>query len=582
MRSATILLLLAVCGVAFGHGENARSNPNAGSSTPTIVIRTGGPTTPSKGKRGGVTTPTAASSGTHNWEIWWAYNREYYLAKRTRGTPVTGLGQKQQVSQKKGTLVEKKLLPIMLRALDDKSPEVREAAAVALGKFGFREAARPLRRRLYVRNEGWWTVREAATYGLSLLGLPDERSLWVNIAGDKEYGPTQQGLALFGLLLDRSPKSAEILEWHMRFKKSDAIYRGEVLPKRGEGERRRVAAHLLGFVKSPSYDKALWRAVLSDNRYGPAERGLAVTAIGRLKKKEYKRDMLRLVRSRSQKHEVTRSAVIAYGQLVDKDDDDGLAELERIASRDLDAPTRHFAVMALAQIGGKKAGDRLVSMYNRNVRPGETDRGFLYLALGLVHTENARDTLFFAYRKTGVRDLWPVMMLACGMAGERRAVPITMDRIKRTSLSGGQKILAYGSLGLGFHSDARGLPTVKEVLRKYADSFVREHSAIGLVLLQRAHAAPRLLELLKEGGSLQKKTSAIIALSLLVNPDEKIVDALIAAYRRDSNQNSARAAAIIALGNLGDPRKMPLSAQFMRHYNYFIRSGALDVVATLF
>ena len=67
-----------------------------------------------------------------------------------------------------------------------------------------------------------------------------------------------------------------------------------------------------------------------------------------------------------------------------------------------------------------------------------------------------------------------------------------------------------------------------------------------------------------------------------MNPDEKIVDALIAAYRRDSNQNSARAAAIIALGNLGDPRKMPLSAQFMRHYNYFIRSGALDVVATLF
>jgi len=176
--------------------------------------------------------------------------------------------------------------------------------------------------------------------------------------------------------------------------------------------------------------------------------------------------------------------------------------------------------------------------------------------------------------------MWAPMMLGCGLAGNRDAVGLTIKRVEGASIVN-RDVLAYGSMALGLMGDPKASKTVREVLRKYADPKIREHAAIGLVLLERNQAVPKLLELLKEGGSLQKKSSAIIALGLLASPSDEVVSELIRAYRKDSNNDAVRAAAIVALGAIADPRKMPLSAKLMRNYNYLIRSGALDLVASL-
>ena len=415
--------------------------------------------------------------------------------------------------------------------------------------------------------------------------MPEEHSTFVYFASDnkkvRQITPTQQGLALFGFLMDRTDKSLLSLEHYLTFKDSDIQYRGIVVPTRGEAERRRVAAHLFGFVESQeAYDKLLWKVVVNDKRYGPGERGLAVTAIGRLKKYDYLRDIRRLTRSRAQRREVRRSAVIALGQLTKGNDEENLAELGHIATKEKDSVMRHFAVMALGQIGGSGAGKRLVNIYNSNARPGNADRQFLCLALGLVGTRDARDTLQIAYEKAGAYEMWPPMMLGLGLSRNPDAVGLTIKRVEGASIVN-RDVLAYGSMALGLMGNSKASKTVREVLRKYADSKIREHAAIGLVLLERNKAVPKLLEMLKEGGSLQKKSSAIIALGLLASPSDEVVNELIRAYRNDSNNDAVRAAAIVALGAIADPRKMPLSAKLMRNYNYLIRSGALDLVASL-
>ena len=71
------------------------------------------------------------------------------------------------------------------------------------------------------------------------------------------------------------------------------------------------------------------------------------------------------------------------------------------------------------------------------------------------------------------------------------------------------------------------------------------------------------------------------ALGLLPEPPRTVIDALDRAWRDDSNRDGVRAAAVIALGAIGDLRTLPLSARLIRHYNYFIRCAALDEIAIL-
>ncbi|MHC4340714.1 MAG: hypothetical protein ACYSX0_10955, partial [Planctomycetota bacterium] len=87
MKLAFVALLLA--GLALGHGESARTAP-----TPTVgpqVFPTGGPTSSPRDSRGGSRTTTLPEKGSaHLWTIWWAYNRDYILARRIRGVPISG------------------------------------------------------------------------------------------------------------------------------------------------------------------------------------------------------------------------------------------------------------------------------------------------------------------------------------------------------------------------------------------------------------------------------------------------------------------------------------------------------------
>jgi HEAT repeat protein len=141
--------------------------------------------------------------------------------------------------------------------------------------------------------------------------------------------------------------------------------------------------------------------------------------------------------------------------------------------------------------------------------------------------------------------------------------------------------LIHGTLALGFHADARGLPAVRKVLKKYAHPQVRESAAYALVLMLRNKAVPELVEILKESGTLHERAAAAMALGLLPRPPEKAVDALKEIWRDETNNGQLRAAAIIALGAIGDVRTLPLSTRLIRHYNYFIRCAALDEIATL-
>lgn len=568
---ARTLVLLLFCAAAAAHGgsaHSARTQPGGTGGGPTPIVPFGGGERRPDGKPGAGPTSTDRSSR-HTWEVWWNYHREHYLALRARGTPVTGLRALDDRKQRQ-ELREGRLVDLLLYAIEDKEKDVRSSAASALGKFGLSKGVRgALERHIHQPPEGWPAVREAALYGTGLLALAENRRFLDAIARDGEREQKERSLALTGLMMDGTKDSASLLVPHAR----------------GGQDRGRFAVHLLGFVEEKGFDDFLWQVVGG----GGGEGGLAVTALGRRRALDYKEPLFGLLHGRNKDGNVTRAVPIALGMMLKPEDAADLKRLARfIRDSRSDPIAQNFAVMALGQVGGETAVELLRELLSERVFGDEEDRAFVYLALGLcgARSPEARETLLGEYERADTDTEQGVLALACGLAKVADAVPITVKTIGRprlrdtTGLGARGRLAGWAALGLGFHGDGRGLPAVQRVLAENNDPFVREQSAIAISLLQGSAAVPELMAILEDAGTLHAKAAIVTALGVLPEPTPEAVDALIKVYKDDSMPNTVRAMAICALGALADPRPVPISAQLVRNYNYFIRCLALDEIAS--
>ncbi|MCK6458866.1 MAG: hypothetical protein L6Q95_03115, partial [Planctomycetes bacterium] len=564
---------------------SARTQPGQGGTQITIVP-TGGSGRPELGPEGGPTTESDRARR-HTWEIWWSYNREYYLAQRARGTPVTGVRALDDKKQR-ADLREGRLIDLLLVAIEDKDKDVRSSAAVALGKFGVSKGIRgALERHINSPPEGWPDVREGSIYGTGLLGLGENRRFLDTIAWDKDRPTREQSIALTGLVMDGTQESADLLVAHAKYVHTTSKAGPEQPPSRAEQERRRFAAHLLGFVETGGYDDFLWQVASGGRAWGVGEQAMAITALGRRRAKTYKAPLFKLLYERGSDRNLARSAAIALGMMIEHGDTEDLRRLAQFV-RDSRADTiaQNFGVMSLGQIGGETAVELLKDLLR--VFADEEDRAFVYLALGLcgIRSAAARDILLAEYHRADTEVEQGVLALACGIAKVRDAVPLTVQALesprKRDTegLGARGRFAGWAALGLGFHGDPRGLPAVKKLLESSGDAFVREQAAVAVSLLMRSAAVRDLMAILKDAGTLHAKAAVVVALGVLPEPTPAAVDALVSVYKDDSMPNTVRALAICALGALAEPRPVPVSALLVRNYNYFVRCLALDEIAS--
>lgn len=582
---ARALGFFLLCAAALGHGGSARTQAGQGGAQITIVPF-GSTGRPDVGPEGGPTTESDRARR-HTWEIWWSYNREYYLAQRARGAVLTGVRALDDKKQR-ADLREGRLIDLLLVALEDKDKDVRSSAAVALGKFGLSKGVRgALERRMGSPPEGWPDVREGAIYGTGLLGLGENRRFLDVVAWDKDRPAREQSIALTGLMMDGTAESADLLVQHAKYFHASSKSGPEQPPARAEQERRRFAAHLLGFVEARGYDDFLWQVASGGRAWGVGEQAMAITALGRRRAKTYKGPMFRLLYEKGSDRNLARSAAIALGMMIDHGDAEDLRRLAQFV-RDSRADTiaQNFGVMSLGQIGGETSVELLKDLLR--VFGDEEDRAFVYLALGLcgIRSAAARDILLAEYHRADTDVEQGVLALACGIAKVKDAVPLTVQALesprKRDTqgLGARGRFAGWAALGLGFHGDGRGLPPVRKLLERNNDPFVCEQAAIAVSLLQRSAAVRELMAILKDAGTLHAKAAIVVALGVLPEPTPAAVDALVSVYEDDSMPNTVRALAICALGALAEPRPVPVSALLVRNYNYFVRCLALDEIAS--
>jgi len=580
MRWFGCLLLMAAG--AFAHGGSMRT-PQPTNTIPVVPFGSGGgPTTPGEHGPPGSSTPGDSASA-HTWRDWWAYNAEYLIATRHFQRTVTPRPQLDNAARERRRVRDERIESQLLRALEDKSHSVRAAAAIALGKIGKPEFLKPLLRHASLPAEGWYDVREASIYAIGLLGQEENRAWALALAADDDTGIRERSIALFPLLMDGSGKSVASLKFHLEYRKSGIVSLPELLPQRAEEERRRFAAHLLGFVTEHDVDRALWGSVSNTKRSADGERAFAVAALGRRGSKDYLRDLFRIANDRQENDQVRRAAVIGLGQLVEPGDSDSVDRLAMLVREDRkDEIRRQFACMALAEVGGARALDRLLAMGRDNVFASDDSRGFLYLAIGIAgdKSPDARAWLLGEFRQARSAERRAPLAVAMALAKQVDGGPEIRDRLEKTSLASGGEFLAYGSLALGMLGAPGAGDTIRGILKKYADPLVRRQSAIGLALLEREGALPDLIELLEKTGTNFTRAAVVSALGMLQDPSKKTVDALIEAAFTDKYEDSVRSRAISALGAIADPREIPFSAILSRGYNYLVRCHALDEIAT--
>jgi len=451
------------------------------------------------------------------------------------------------------------LIPLMTGMLRDEDPELRTSAAVALGKYGAKEAIPVLLDLL--RSDKDRQVREASMLGLALMRDSALAPRLREIALDGKEHTRVRGFAVLGLgfLSDG--------DFLLKLLTDREVAIGGSRPS--VEELRTAAATALGWARLPSTVLPLLGAVRDGEMPEPA-RGAAAAALGRLGNPLALPDMLSIVGDGDVKRVVRCGASIACGSLVGPAEEGVIDALGKKAHRDKDGGVRSLLVMSLGRIGGERAATQLAMGLSGC---DQEDRGFYYLALGISGVADAGPVLMEEFGKLKNSSDRAACALGLALCGHKAAAPMLRERLSDNNPA----FVPHAMVALGILDDAAAIPVVEGIVRGANDPVIQREGTIALALLKRGGAIDDLLGLLRESKTTWNRAAVAWALGLIGT--ERAVAPLLAIVRDKSRQGEERAIALAALGRIGDSEDVPLLAAFGLGLNPYVVS---DVLAEAF
>ena len=543
-------LLLLAAGSAFPHGGQYRG---PGGRTPNDP-----------------TAPGATPVSTNDWGAWWGANAWRYLNLRERlrqrdrisGDSATGgLG---AAGTAEGTSTpaadeafdprewhERETLPAVTRALSDEDSEVRSAAAVALGKMGYARSLLDLRKALKdeVRD-----VRDGAILGLGMLGEPFASDDLGAILHDPKEDDRSRSFAAIGLGFLSSPEAAEALLAFLD-PAADAARQGGI----GRTNHTEASAITgLGLSGHRPASAGLRRDYASDKRYEPQVRSFAAVALARLGD----RDALPLLLQGLEhtREPMRQSAALALGPLGRPADDAVVQALARRIWEDRDLNTRQFAIMSLGKIGGEAAREAVRKVLAKG---SPIDRPWAALSCAIAgdrESTPAIRALFLGEKHPASKAGYA---LALGLLGDAESAP---EMLRLGAAQGDSGLRTFCLMALGICGPPSAAKEVRAIFETDNDPCIQTAAATCLGLLRDPGAVPLLERTVLEGKNAYLRSSACRILGNIGSPTSSKVLVSVLANKRDNSV--VRMAATAALGNLADPRLVPLIAEVAIDANY--------------
>jgi HEAT repeat protein len=299
--------------------------------------------------------------------------------------------------------------------------------------------------------------------------------------------------------------------------------------------------------------------------------------------------------------ELRQGCTLALGELADADGDAldvrVRARLTELAREAPDQQQRAFALIALAQVGGRPGSGAdeplagVPAIREHFARILTQGRNFLvpWSALSIGVMERALDDAG-GFGSQDMKDLLRDMLaeesspgtlgalcIALGIVRDPAARAVVAGTLERT---GDPDARAYALLALGMLRERESIPTIQAVLEesRYNPVLVQS-AAIALALIHDPEIVPGLLEMLDRSTGLA--TSASICYSLGRIGDARAIDALLEMSGLPVRTDLARGMATEALGALADRDDLPWNTALSWGVNYAAAPATLSARAQI-
>ncbi|MFO1078838.1 MAG: HEAT repeat domain-containing protein [Planctomycetota bacterium] len=597
---------------------------------------TGGPNPGGGGRAGhsGARTTDAGDDLTR-WEFWWEFNKAPYLALKDslgRGV-VTGsddffLGptrraegsDRQRPSDRD---VDDGVLPALKRALDAAAPQdvdVVTSCMVAMAKVGHDHPTFHLvdvfEPRLAAGNQ---EIRESAALALGIAGIADEPvvDLLIGLAHDDARGRRAAGnqavdertrtFAVYGLGLVAHANGRLALQRRV----FDAVRDLVASPPASTRNLCVAAIHATSLLDlgTEDGDEALRSEAVEHlasyygKRLGPGDELMqahCATAIAKLLGRRhtqsarfrelFARDLAVREGKNRRAADTQRACALALGQLglpiEESSAKDGpemavANTLLDAAHQARDVQTRYFALLALGQIGGKRARDLLLREFDTTNGLGQT---WAALALGVYAfhlrknvTDDQRDaaerliatiaeTLEKAFDTERNGSVLGALAIGLGLCKHNAAAPLIEQRL--SGLLAQPEVAGYLCIGLALMKERAAIPRLREIVETSTRKpQLLQQAVIALGVLGDRDIAVRLQNLLKaDDGNLARFSAIASGLSFI--GDRRSIPDLCAMLGEPSLAQLPRAFAAVALGGIADRSPLPWNSAIGVDTNY--------------
>ena len=579
---------------------------------------------PTPGRTGGI----QLSADLTTWTFWWEFNKHDYIGLRdaVRRSPTAtgyeGFWLGKGTTSKTGNLLEptrdqllNDVLPTLKKAIDStEQRDIVSSCLIAMAKVGLDHPEFTLdevfRPRLERDNQ---EIRETAAlvYGIAAVKEGDALAHLRDLAADNERGRALRGgkvsvrtrsFALYGLGLYANEHTDSVVK-RAALDTLKAVLQDDALTNRNV---KVAAIHGLGLLaldhqdaeQAAMLDEAL-DALLRyyDRPLGVGEQLIQAhcpTAITKLvgagapRSDELRQrfaEELEGKKKRRRSRDLARSCALALGQLCGPRDDPrsrdaGYSELlEQTFLKHKDVQTRHFALLALGQIGGAENRAFLL----RILRKGNNlEQPWAAIALGVQahrgyrRAERAQaqvevdelvgEALLGELEAAKRPELVGALGVALGLTRHLDAAPVMVARMRGDLQKPEQA--GYLCLGLALMRDDRSIEDIQQTLtqsERRGSLFVQ--AAVSLGLLGDKSAAEALHKKLDEEDR-NLATLAAIAEALGQIGDRRSIAPLKRALFDEGRGDLQRAFAAVALGAVADRARLPWHSKISRDINY--------------
>ncbi|MCB9832203.1 MAG: HEAT repeat domain-containing protein [Planctomycetes bacterium] len=532
------LFLFLAQGQAWAHGGSYGGPGPGGAGTPGP-----GPGNP----RNGGTTPGTDPS----WINWWDRNREEFFDVRKRRLEGSLQGENKRYDRDdvhqlpSRDEVRDQVVPVLQGLLGDKSADVRDAAAIALGRAGEAPVVESLAALL---SDGDRSVRQAAVMGLGLVRHPMAEQILIDYMLAQDTAYKERGMAALALGFSGGDKALKALL--DRLGETQPFTRLAAIKTRQVDGCRALG---LGLAGAASAAGPLIQAVQKDRSKDRAFNPLALTGLAKLADPGAGSTVLAGLDARH--NDDRRAAAIAAGRCLGRDDPKVLKKLLTTWKEEKDAHARYFLTISLGRIGGDEILAALRKNLDRN--RNREDRAFTALALGIAGDLDSAATLLGLLEKEKDISLRGAAAIALGILGDANAAPALMKTLADTA---NPELRSFVITALAMLDHREALPSIRDILARSArDERLGRACGLALAVMFEADSLELMMTIMRNSGSIQVKGGMATALGRA--GDRRSIEGLVKLATDGGETDLTRAFAVVALGLVAD--KSP-SSDFAR------------------